>query len=107
MRGRIRYGRRLQRAASDPQTRRQRTLSAGAGTPRSVELRKLPGCPQRPLMRGYEARDMSTADHSRVRLRSRRPARREACRWGAPSADILDRLYTVLRDGDGAWSLYV
>jgi hypothetical protein len=49
---------------------------------------------------------MSIGHHSRVRLRHRRLVRREPCRWGPPRADLLDRLYTVLREPDDTWALF-
>src|SRR4051794_5038849 len=49
---------------------------------------------------------MSIGHHSRVRLRHRRPVRREPCRWALPPADVLDRLYTALREPDGRWALF-
>jgi hypothetical protein len=47
---------------------------------------------------------MSVAHHSRVRVSQHRLTRREPCRCDQPQ--ILDGLYTALRDPDGVWSLY-
>jgi hypothetical protein len=47
---------------------------------------------------------MSVAHSERIRLSHRQPVRREPCRSAAPQ--ILDGLYTALRDPDGHWTLY-